>query len=292
MNVSSEAVESVDQLVLYGGEMFSNTINSTGDQYFLIGEAWDTTVNGGSQLVNNGLSVNINNINISTAKKDLSEQEQFKILTDLSTNFKNTSIYFSTKLPGQTEYTSIPSSEGDVLSPSVNPSDPGGNISNKPDNLLSTMDSGYITQQIDKTVSTEPEYLLDYGLFGDYNISLPVYNPGSGYLISFHTWNQNGGVYLESGSQSDIEYWEYTPVYNGSKTYVGCTATATAQLLYYWGYYELTNNLSLIHISEPTRPLYISYAVFCLKKKKKQQLQQQDYIIIQKKQLHNLHRAG
>ena len=27
-------------------------------------------------------------------------------------------------------------------------------------------------------------------------------------------------------------------------------------------------HLSLIHISEPTRPLYISYAVFCLKKKK------------------------
>ena len=27
-----------------------------------------------------------------------------------------------------------------------------------------------------------------------------------------------------------------------------------------------TQELSLIHISEPTRPLYISYAVFCLKK--------------------------
>ena len=27
--------------------------------------------------------------------------------------------------------------------------------------------------------------------------------------------------------------------------------------------------LSLIHISEPTRPLYISYAVFCLKKSPK-----------------------
>ena len=26
----------------------------------------------------------------------------------------------------------------------------------------------------------------------------------------------------------------------------------------------LSSNLSLIHISEPTRPLYISYAVFCL----------------------------
>eukprot|EP00831_Metopus_contortus_P082075 TRINITY_DN8792_c0_g1_i16.p1 TRINITY_DN8792_c0_g1~~TRINITY_DN8792_c0_g1_i16.p1 ORF type:complete len:144 (-),score=56.60 TRINITY_DN8792_c0_g1_i16:84-515(-) len=31
----------------------------------------------------------------------------------------------------------------------------------------------------------------------------------------------------------------------------------------------ITSHLSLIHISEPTRPLYISYAVFCLKKKKK-----------------------
>eukprot|EP00658_Telonema_sp_P-2_P051200 TRINITY_DN3923_c0_g1_i1.p4 TRINITY_DN3923_c0_g1~~TRINITY_DN3923_c0_g1_i1.p4 ORF type:complete len:111 (-),score=15.15 TRINITY_DN3923_c0_g1_i1:16-348(-) len=30
-----------------------------------------------------------------------------------------------------------------------------------------------------------------------------------------------------------------------------------------------TQNLSLIHISEPTRLLSISYAVFCLKKKKK-----------------------
>eukprot|EP00826_Nyctotherus_ovalis_P025718 TRINITY_DN19978_c0_g1_i1.p1 TRINITY_DN19978_c0_g1~~TRINITY_DN19978_c0_g1_i1.p1 ORF type:complete len:209 (-),score=6.24 TRINITY_DN19978_c0_g1_i1:5-631(-) len=30
----------------------------------------------------------------------------------------------------------------------------------------------------------------------------------------------------------------------------------------------LACELSLIHISEPTRPLYISYAVFCLKKKK------------------------
>ena len=30
---------------------------------------------------------------------------------------------------------------------------------------------------------------------------------------------------------------------------------------------DLLMQLSLIHISEPTRPLYISYAVFCLKKK-------------------------
>src|SRR5674536_249799 len=36
------------------------------------------------------------------------------------------------------------------------------------------------------------------------------------------------------------------------------------------GYWKIIN-LSLIHISEPTRLLSISYAVFCLKKKKKKQ---------------------
>eukprot|EP00831_Metopus_contortus_P013910 TRINITY_DN1568_c0_g1_i7.p2 TRINITY_DN1568_c0_g1~~TRINITY_DN1568_c0_g1_i7.p2 ORF type:complete len:117 (-),score=21.57 TRINITY_DN1568_c0_g1_i7:1-351(-) len=35
---------------------------------------------------------------------------------------------------------------------------------------------------------------------------------------------------------------------------------------------RIVDTLSLIHISEPTRPLYISYAVFCLKKKKKNKL--------------------
>ena len=34
---------------------------------------------------------------------------------------------------------------------------------------------------------------------------------------------------------------------------------------------KLDLNLSLIHISEPTRQAEISYAVFCLKKKKKYQ---------------------
>ena len=32
---------------------------------------------------------------------------------------------------------------------------------------------------------------------------------------------------------------------------------------------DIATNLSLIHISEPTRPERISYAVFCLKKKQK-----------------------
>eukprot|EP00831_Metopus_contortus_P026194 TRINITY_DN22357_c0_g1_i2.p1 TRINITY_DN22357_c0_g1~~TRINITY_DN22357_c0_g1_i2.p1 ORF type:complete len:164 (-),score=33.76 TRINITY_DN22357_c0_g1_i2:8-499(-) len=43
-------------------------------------------------------------------------------------------------------------------------------------------------------------------------------------------------------------------------------------LPYIWGHQSRAEvfykYLSLIHISEPTRPLYISYAVFCLKKKK------------------------
>src|SRR5678815_5981934 len=37
---------------------------------------------------------------------------------------------------------------------------------------------------------------------------------------------------------------------------------------HYVQFYYALNSLSLIHISEPTRLLSISYAVFCLKKKK------------------------
>ena len=43
--------------------------------------------------------------------------------------------------------------------------------------------------------------------------------------------------------------------------------TAYKTILYEW-------ELSLIHISEPTRQAEISYAVFCLKKKKKQKISQ------------------
>eukprot|EP00658_Telonema_sp_P-2_P029117 TRINITY_DN2219_c0_g1_i3.p1 TRINITY_DN2219_c0_g1~~TRINITY_DN2219_c0_g1_i3.p1 ORF type:complete len:103 (-),score=37.13 TRINITY_DN2219_c0_g1_i3:7-315(-) len=35
---------------------------------------------------------------------------------------------------------------------------------------------------------------------------------------------------------------------------------------------QMAEELSLIHISEPTRLLSISYAVFCLKKKKKKEM--------------------
>ena len=42
------------------------------------------------------------------------------------------------------------------------------------------------------------------------------------------------------------------------------------QLMFWSSMVKMTNFLSLIHISEPTRLLSISYAVFCLKKKKTQ----------------------
>ena len=46
--------------------------------------------------------------------------------------------------------------------------------------------------------------------------------------------------------------------YSASCLFVKCVRTHRA-----------THTLSLIHISEPTRPISISYAVFCLKKKRK-----------------------
>ena len=58
---------------------------------------------------------------------------------------------------------------------------------------------------------------------------------------------------------------------NGEE-FEGYTFFVEYQTYYYeYGYQEgpireVELELSLIHISEPTRPLYISYAVFCLKK--------------------------
>ena len=43
-------------------------------------------------------------------------------------------------------------------------------------------------------------------------------------------------------------------------------SSITGGLLFGWGM-VLASGLSLIHISEPTRPISISYAVFCLKKR-------------------------
>src|SRR5450756_3060937 len=44
----------------------------------------------------------------------------------------------------------------------------------------------------------------------------------------------------------------------------------------------ITQSLSLIHISEPTRLGMISYAVFCLKKKKQTKKTQSTLVIIEK----------
>ena len=43
------------------------------------------------------------------------------------------------------------------------------------------------------------------------------------------------------------------------------------------GSYDIVQLLSLIHISEPTRLLSISYAVFCLKKKKNSKRKLKDF---------------
>ena len=51
---------------------------------------------------------------------------------------------------------------------------------------------------------------------------------------------------------------------------MGCRGGVLVATLHNSGREVSVGGLSLIHISEPTRHLRISYAVFCLKKKKKQ----------------------
>src|SRR5674536_346936 len=56
--------------------------------------------------------------------------------------------------------------------------------------------------------------------------------------------------------------------YGASVLAHGCTGKGNDQVRFEVGFGALAPDLSLIHISEPTRLLSISYAVFCLKKKK------------------------
>eukprot|EP00658_Telonema_sp_P-2_P064318 TRINITY_DN5325_c0_g1_i1.p1 TRINITY_DN5325_c0_g1~~TRINITY_DN5325_c0_g1_i1.p1 ORF type:complete len:113 (-),score=31.46 TRINITY_DN5325_c0_g1_i1:70-408(-) len=49
----------------------------------------------------------------------------------------------------------------------------------------------------------------------------------------------------------------------------GSGSKAVVNWIFWWELALAVFSLSLIHISEPTRLLSISYAVFCLKKKKK-----------------------
>ena len=61
------------------------------------------------------------------------------------------------------------------------------------------------------------------------------------YLITFDTWNQDGQI----SSSSSITYNEYTLNLGSEDSYVGCVATATSQILYYWGVTQLANNQAL-----------------------------------------------
>eukprot|EP00826_Nyctotherus_ovalis_P017224 TRINITY_DN15056_c0_g2_i2.p4 TRINITY_DN15056_c0_g2~~TRINITY_DN15056_c0_g2_i2.p4 ORF type:complete len:105 (+),score=33.30 TRINITY_DN15056_c0_g2_i2:1083-1397(+) len=66
----------------------------------------------------------------------------------------------------------------------------------------------------------------------------------------------------------DLKMINVPPLRNYAKSYNSSIKSKTRDQIHRNQRY-CSLNLSLIHISEPTRPLYISYAVFCLKKKKK-----------------------
>ncbi len=61
------------------------------------------------------------------------------------------------------------------------------------------------------------------------------------YLINFDTWDQAGTISVGSS----ITYNEYTPDLDGTNLYVGCVATATSQVLYYWGSMQAAYGMSL-----------------------------------------------
>src|SRR5450759_142906 len=91
---------------------------------------------------------------------------------------------------------------------------------------------------------------------------------GAGLNFASETYLHN---YMSAGKTlpmlSDL-ILDNLPFYNVSLIYdIFCLVPIFLVLLYF--VHKKDYNLSLIHISEPTRLGMISYAVFCLKKKKK-----------------------
>ena len=78
-----------------------------------------------------------------------------------------------------------------------------------------------------------------------------------------------GGVYVFTRLLDADEYGRYALMFSVMALIHTVTlAPAEAAAYRFTGEANASGKLSLIHISEPTRPEPISYAVFCLKKKK------------------------
>jgi hypothetical protein len=92
---------------------------------------------------------------------------------------------------------------------------------------------------------TAPAYRMTDGVTEDAAEATPTDAAAATALITFHTWTQSGGIYLEAGGQSATAYNEYTPKSGSQHTLVGCTAIATAQLIYYWGSWQVANNYNI-----------------------------------------------
>ena len=75
--------------------------------------------------------------------------------------------------------------------------------------------------------------------------------------------------YTQSNSVCFAKDGQAIGVGAGQQSRIHCTRLAANKAdLWHLRQHEKVLNLSLIHISEPTRQAEISYAVFCLKKKK------------------------
>jgi peptidase C10-like protein/FG-GAP repeat protein/CARDB protein/pre-peptidase/Calx-beta domain-containing protein len=193
--------------------------------------------------------------NITVAHSGLSEEEQFQIITDLNTTFADTGVFFTTEFTEGTEFSTIyigqtttttdgwPVMTGGFLGLSET-IDVGNLIKNDAAFVFSDKLDSATT--ITETITHEAGHLIGF----EHDNSLGTLTSIDNFavvanLITFHTWTQSGGIYLSAGGTSLIEYNEYTPTDTGTHTVTGCVATATAQLLYYWGDIQKKNGLNI-----------------------------------------------
>src|SRR5664279_4082652 len=83
------------------------------------------------------------------------------------------------------------------------------------------------------------------------------------YFISFATVHWIDVFIREEYNHIILDSWKHCQEKRGLEIYGWCIMTSHVHMII-----GSKKELSLIHISEPTRRTPISYAVFCLKKKK------------------------
>ena len=240
-------------LELPGLELVDSNADYSGSQTIFI----DFDGAEGVSYDNYALDVHIDNITVSSS--NLSEEEQFQIITDLNTTFAGTGVFFTTETTNSKEYSTIyVGDDGSAFSEYGNflglseTIDTGNQIKNDEAFVFSKNINS--TVAITETIAHEAGHLLGFKHLGDNfdNINKYATSGGEPRLngFQFKITGDNDKV-REFGStwyvESDTEFWAWVDFENNSSDYndkagtVSMTFKSFSGSISSWEWYAVDN---------------------------------------------------